>query len=51
MDGLVDGWEDGCIRIDRWVEVVDGWMGGRMDGWVDEWMDWFVGGQMVGWMD
>jgi len=26
VDGWVDGWKDGCIRVDGW------WVGGWMDG-------------------
>ena len=28
-----EGWEDGIMGMDGWLDVEDGWMDGWMDGW------------------
>ena len=53
MDARVDGWWDGWMERDGWLE---GWMDAMMDGWMDgrmrwdEWMDGWMQCGKHGWM-
>ena len=34
MDGRKDGWMDGCMAMDRWIDGWVVWMDKRWHGWV-----------------
>lgn len=45
-----EGWSDGGIGVDGLAEGIEGWMGGRMDGWMDGQTE-DIKGWMDAWMD
>lgn len=48
--GMGEGWSDGGIGVNGLAEGIEGWMGGRMDGWMDEQTE-DIKGWMDAWMD